>query len=612
MPRYLTSDPQLDDELVKTGKSRLEDLESYITSEVEDALSARHAQEEEWIENLRQYEAVPSTPIPSEPIEGRENIETPLGAIAADAIYAQELALIFGTTPILTARATSREFVDNAKAAQRFINFLTKHKDFGFRIAVEETTLDKSKLGTGCYYIPYVVREKRTRTSRVTSHGPKARSIAPEDVLAPGGAYHDPEDLPWISIRQWYSQSDLIEQANVSKWNITDAKQAATVDRVRRQREMLGRTAGDTSRRGDLFETWLMWVQFDINDDGLEEDLFVAWDRTSKKIMRYRYNPYDRIPLVITRYLRRGKLFYGRGVLSITAPNQRMATDTMNYWLDNAFLANIRAWAAKGTSSLGETLHLWPGRVVDIDPDDIQPLVLADVYTSMPQLFQANMMLTERLTGINSLTQSPMSALGKRTPATTAGLAVQNQNQRFAPVFGAGRVDTAEVVMQFLYRYQERLLAGDPRAEEFIRRILREEADALLNILRRDTFDESMEIELTASSTETNVQRDQQNMLTINQILGAYYDRILQLTMLAQNPQIPQGVVSVIRKITKAWSELLERVLRTFDQVRDPQDFLVELDGALRDVEAASTPDDIASTIQTLQGFGGNGAAPGA
>ena len=102
-----------------------------------------------------------------------------------------------------------------------------------------------------------------------------------------------------------------------------------------------------------------------------------------------------------------------------------------------------------------------------------------------------------------------------------------------------------------------------------------------------------------------NMERDRQNMLTLAQIIGAYYERTLQLTMLAQNPNIPQGVVSVIRQITNAWSELLDRILRTFDQVRDPRDFLVDLDGALRQVEAASTPDDIAATIQILQGAGG-------
>jgi hypothetical protein len=609
MPKIIESDPtELEDNENRISSDRISDLEAYLTEQVEDAISARHSQEREWIENLRQYEAVPKDPVRNTPVEGREVIETALGAIATDAIYAQELSLIFGISPILTVRATNKEYTDHAKAIQRLVNFLVASKDAGFRTAIEESFLDKAKLGTCGFYIPYVQRRKRTKTARVLTHGPKARSIAPEDLLAPGGAYHDLEDLPWAGIRQWYSASDLMERGNLEKpWKVDFAKPAAAVDWVRRQRESLGQTHGETSRRGDIFETWLLWAEFDLNDDGLDEDLFLAFDRTSRKVLKFQYNPYDRIPLVVSRYMRRGKLFYGKGVMSITAPNQKIATDTMNYWLDNAFLANIRMWIGDPTSGIGGTLHAWPGRVVSGDPDSLKPLVLADVYPSMPQLFQANLLLTERLTGIDSLTQSPIAALGKRTPATTAATAVQNQNKRFAPIFDAGRTAAAEVAMQYLYRYQERLLIGDNDAEEFIRRILAEEADLAIKILRTDEFDESIQVELTASSAQVNKELDRQNMILLAQLIGSYYERTLQLVMLANNPQIPQGVVGVINQITHAWGELIDRTLRTFDQVRDPGDFIIDLDNALQRIEANSTPDDLQAFLNVLNATGGQG-----
>jgi hypothetical protein len=90
---------------VNPDPGRLEALHGYLLQEVEDALSARQAQEAVWREDLRLYEGVPKNPVRNIPVENAPNTEITLGAIACDSIYAQVIDLIFTITPILTVRA---------------------------------------------------------------------------------------------------------------------------------------------------------------------------------------------------------------------------------------------------------------------------------------------------------------------------------------------------------------------------------------------------------------------------------------------------------------------------------------------------------------------------
>ena len=212
--------------------------------------------------------------------------------------------------------------------------------------------LDKNKLGTGFYYIPWVERQKRTKTRKIRFAGPKIRSVAPEDVIAPGGASNEIEALPWIGIRLWLNNAELAEK-EADGWDIELAKHTAVKSRIHIQRERLGATTGASRDSLDLFEIIQLWIDWDIDGDGFAEDLLVIYDRTSRAILRVGFAPFDRRPIEIMRYLRRGHLFYGRGIMDVTKANQAMSTDIMNNWLDNAYLANVRMWISSPDTGLG-------------------------------------------------------------------------------------------------------------------------------------------------------------------------------------------------------------------------------------------------------------------
>ena len=63
--------------------------------------------------------------------------------------------------------------------------------------------------------------------------------------------------------------------------------------------------------------------------------------------------------------------------------------------------------------------------------------------------------------------------------------------------------------------------------------------------------------------------------------LSIYYEKILQLATIATSPQTPPPVANVARMIAEKSAEVVDRVLRTFDSVRNPNDLIVHIENEI-------------------------------
>jgi hypothetical protein len=162
-------------------------LEGFLTREIEDAISSRHALESTWRELMRMYEGVPKNPARNFPVENAPNIEITLGAIASDALYAAIVDLIYTTSPLVTCRGIpkmkeDREYASSVKAFQRWINWVAANESH-IRAASDDALLDNVQLGTGALYIPWTEEERKTRVAKVINRGPRVWAIPIEDYL---------------------------------------------------------------------------------------------------------------------------------------------------------------------------------------------------------------------------------------------------------------------------------------------------------------------------------------------------------------------------------------------------------------------------------------------
>lgn len=595
-------------------------LGSWLREEVDRAKSARGQLEQQWEENLRQYEGVAKRRTRNVPIENASNLEITLGAIASDAIYAQMLNLIFNVNPMVTVRETGEEgrLTTHMKGLQRFTDLVTKK--MGLRAAVENMLLDDIKLGTGVLYTRWAKTRKKTVVDEVLRQGPMARAVPVEDFFVPGGAFSDLQEERWCAMRQWLTRHQLNLRVRDLGWDVDGVQPTGNVDRIRQIRERIGRTNGFAQRKaggdeagGELYEIFDVYCLYDVDGDGIDEDLLVTFDYGTKKVVKLMYNPYERRPFEVARYQLREFLFYGLSVVEMLRPFQEGASNLYNHWVDNSLLANSRFWIGRHGAVPNNQLRIWPNRFLPVQNprEDLHAVPMADTFPSAPAALQQTVSFAEKRVGINDLTAPrPSAVLGSRTPGITALSMLQKANERFGPAFDGARLAIAASVKQALYRYQERILAGDAVVLGEIEDMLGEEmATLVVEVLGDKRFDDTMAVELTSSSASVNKETERQNWLLLFQQVVGLGEKIIGLTQLIESPQVGQVTKNVAQQLVGIANELLDRTLRTFDQVRDPGVMLINLQAAL-DAADQAQPEDQMEQLAAL--VGEQGAAAGA
>lgn len=595
---------------------RTRQLEDWLNVEWQDALSARTAQEAVWAEAMRQYKGTPRNPIRNTPVEALRTIEITVGATVADMVYAQSVDYLFALDPPVTVRPNygagdAEDQVATAKAVHDFANWSIRN-EMGFSPATRTSLLDCVKLGSSVLYIPFSEQTLKTARLKTVARNPLMKAVPIEDFVVPGGC-EDLHSALWCGYRQWLTQSDMNLRAKLVGWNIEKAQATSPTGYVRNQRTRNANTREPGSTMGNLYEVGLVWAHFDYDDDGIDEDLLIAVDLCSRNVLKVRYNPFVRRPFESMAYQAREHSFYGIGVMEMGAPYQDGITEFANHWMVNAFLANIRMWKAPYTDLADTTLKVWPNRVLHSNnPDAISELKLSDTYPSSPAAISMLSSFLERRVGASTefAGARPSSIMGSRTPGITALSFLQASNRRFAAAFDNMRTALGAAAMQGMYRYQERLFVGDTDIEEKIKKVMGQEQGALVvEALKQDAFDNNHIVEMTVSSASVNKEADRQNGLLLVQHMTNYYQKSLELMGIVANPASPPEVREVARKIAAAAGELIERTLRTFDQIRDPERFIIEMDEEI-DSAVEASQNGLAELQQMLGMAGGGGGMP--
>jgi hypothetical protein len=571
-------------------------LRERILYEIEAAFAARNAQEEEWRNGKRQYAAIPRLPYRSTPVPNSPNIEVPLGAIAVDAQYAAITDTLYTPSPVLTARAEDDQWTEHAKAAQRWSNYCIEH-EFGLREATDHAFFDCCQMGTAAFYIPFVEDIYKHKVFDVRWRGPRILPIEPQNVIVPGGSRGDLQRDRWCALRFWYSPGEMRLRSRLRGWDMTRAMPQAEIDWVRRKHELYGLTYSSNNWR-ELYEILEIYIYDDYNGDGEDLDLMVHFDRSSHQILALDFNRYDERPIVPMRYQIRPHLFYGLGIMEMIRPFQDETSEIHNHRTLNMMIANVRLWIAQH-GVFGDSKEIWGNKVIEAaDPNAVKGLQLGDVYPSSMQAEAATTALAERRIGMEgSASGERPHTIGTRTPGITALTALQSENKRFTPAFDQMRLGAAEAIRQGLLRQRERLLRGDSQVERHIVDVLgREDGALVIELLQQPDYDRYVQVEFTAASASVNREADRQNAILIGNLMKGYYSEVMQMIAGVSQSPIAAELIPIAKDVYQKSTELMDRLLRTFEQMRDPRRFLLALDGQF---------DSMAANAQQRQGLGG-------
>lgn len=590
-------------EPIRLNAERRSRLKEWLKLKHDNALSGRHGIEQTWKTCLRMYQGTPAEKRWL-PFDNAPHIEVTIGASAADAIYSQALDLIFQVNPPVTVRYRKQDFELHAEAAQDYCDWGVNSGKWGFRPAVKTGLGDDTQLGSFIFYIPWTQTVRKTDIHEVTTFGPRIYAIAPEDFIIPVSSDKDVQQAEFCTLRLWYSKEQLNLNARMRNWNIDDAASTSdTSNAIRHERLRSAGLADNDTESKRIYAIADTFAYFDIDGDGIAEDLEIIWNMTTGGILWCGYNRWDCRPFILESFQDRPHIAYGLGPVEMMMPFEIEATETHNNRIWNMMIANTKIYVMLQKLA-NEVKEIYPGLVMPVDDMKDAPQAL-DMGSQSNTPVQSEMMtlsLARERTGVNDMNAA--ARLGGRTPGITALTAQQSGNRRFTGPYDNIRNGIAEAVMQCLYRTQEqvRMEANDedqPVREQLAKILGADKAAKLVELFMMSEYEisDALDIELTASSVSVNRESDRQNMIMLAGLYEKYIGFITQMAPIkAQHPFA--GADELIDKGVAAVNEFMRKILRTFDQVTDVEGFLLDLD-QIQPAQVPGLPPELAQLMQS-------------
>jgi len=312
----------------------------------------------------------------------------------------------------------------------------------------------------------------------------------------------------------------------------------------------------------DVFEVFELWCSFDVDGDGINEEIVVDYHRASKTFLSIRYNWYDDLhrPYRICNFLNVEGIWPGIGICKQVEQLQEEVTTIHRQRLDNATLANMSQIVLRKGMGYGNGEPIFPGKMwfVDDPTKDIQQFKLSEIYPSSYINEESIVSYYEKRTGANEVILG-IPQTGTPGTATSDLTRLAEGNKRFDLVLKNVKRWLSAIGYDVVANYQE---FGNQNSHFLIMGEEGIEVERVLNmpsvLVRRGAV-----IDLTVSDTITNRQVEQQQWLSLFQVVTNYYDRVLALAQLL-GPEVFQGVA---QKALASGDEALTQLLETFNIV---------------------------------------------
>ena len=566
---------------IRLSEARLGELRRYIGSEIEAVRLGRDVMEREWEQAHEDYEAdAPASPR-NFPFEGACKIVVPTIATTCDAIFARIMNTVFALRPLWTIQPLSSRWAGHAKPTENFLEWAQQYVLRMYDVAWP-WWFETVKMGTGFIKMPYVNDVRRQLTympdgsldyDRVIYHlGPKPEYLAIQDAYLPDGDW-DVQTAPWVANKFRLTKGQLASRKKppFSYEGIDRLQPMGSKDSIRQRRDQL--EGFERTTPYELYELFEVWMDWDVNDDGLDEPIVVTYDAASDTILRVinnyyvaGYRPYHK-----STFMQREGRAYGVGVARMLRQIAEGITTQFRQFIDNATLANVRIWKGKRGSGLRKDMKLYPGKLILLnDPNDLQPEAMGEIYTSQLNVLGSLRETAERRTGLSDVhlgIESPRVV--NRMPATNMLSILQEGSRRFDLTIKDIRHSLAQVGESALREYQQFHPLGVPY------NVLGEEGRLVEEVWQvpREPFKGQLSVIVTATSQSNNRELEKQSLQQLMTILGQYYEKMLELAVIVSNPNTPGAARELAIQIVDAAGEGVRRLLQAY-AVPDPNTFV--------------------------------------
>lgn len=564
---------------IDLSDEKKEEILKYLLGELSDATSSRSERVKKWIKWRRQREAVSSSPAGEHTLDNASRIEPPLTQIHAQTAYAKVKGYYDTGKPwfwqVKSASDDSEDHLD-AKLLTKYLGLLANSPmDLNMpkvkRIVSDEATF----MGLLMVKVVWDTLEWNFKsdedgdgvpeTHQMTFHdGPSIIPISQEDTYYPP-FWDEVQRMPWMSHELHFPLHEMENRIAQGTYEEPTDNRGFPIDVKTWLRDTFTESELESEKiRGfssrapkviDLMEFHFFW---DIDDDGIWEDLIFTIHVPSRTILRKVYNSIAAREFEPFGFIPRSFALESRGVGQICESLQDEVSGTHRLRNDAMKLAAIKMIAMRRQVLRENKNTIYQGKVwiTDNPKEDMAPIALGEVPPSSLQSENMVWTLTAQAVGLSSVDRGFSDpTLGTRDTFKGQELRLQQSENIMATVIESTSENWARVGMLVVFQ----LVRNSARViwnERQLKRLKDDEISRLERILTMPMADVPRRLKFEIYTTDIEhsyeIRRD-----TVMQLMDMTFKAQPQLVQLSMAVFGPQGM-QLKQVAPDAWNQLLE------------------------------------------------------
>lgn len=580
---------------VSMSESETDRLKIYL----DDELSRAEGDRGDFVLKLARWKYLYDAPMAEEPknfpLANSANLTVPVIKETVNIQSAQLSQTTITPNPRWVVTTENDEWTPFIGVLERFLDRASR-EELDLDNVLETWILESCKYGTAVLEVGYIEEEvnlmvydrkgENPKPVKTLKRGPRVWNVPLQDFIMPFDE-QDPQVSPWVSKKIRMNGWTLRDRERDGKFSgvatvlgmdestpLTSAENSTgydlVVDEVTETQEVLEDTVPSLRRNYEINE---VWIRFDANGDGIDEELLVYYHRQTRTLLSVRYHPYwhHERPFVALPYFPVEYRFLGQGLCEQLEAMQDEISAIHNQRLDNASVANVRAIKSRRTSgALKPGDPLFTGQIIEVEEmDDVEPFQLGEVYPSTIMNEQVSRDYVDRLAGTNDASRGSAMPV-TRTTATAQLALLQESTKRYDQTVRKIR-DGIKQVGRLTFHLYFQFGVDEKKPIQWLGE--RGKVIPAIFNLPYSAVDLGLGFEAGAPSSMVNKEAQKQNSIALFNLMVQMYGQILQLV----GPIIgPQGIAPVASSMVSAAKDFMFTTLERFD-VTNPDEILAGL-----------------------------------
>ena len=533
----------------------------------------------------RQREAQPEQKVKNYPWQNASNVTVPIAMTNANGIFALLKSMFSRRIPFWSVLVDDPDLNDQAKALEELLSTLAESSNhMNLRKKNSNILYDLASLGTEFVKIPWTIKRlnfKRENpetgaTETVTKKVKNTPDLIPiriEDFLTRPYWGSDIQRAPWIAHKIHFMRHELLERENSGIFNNIGIVLDGPSDQMDQNREnSLDRAGTAFNKTGDpsVFDIYEVYFYWDVDGNGIEEDM-IAWiDVVSGSFLRVEYNSLGIRPIVRMPYFERPDELYAIGTGWMVENLQDEIDALHNMRIDGTHISMLQMFVSRRGSGLGPNEEFRPLKHIIVDDPlaDFQVVKFPDLgYGTL----QAELMTKEYADRVTGSADAMMGFESKSagTRATSSGTQfLAQQGSRIFTAISESVEDAygeiGQIVVFQIIRNKNLIL------DELDKLVSKEHIEPLKQVLNMNVEDIPTTFKFKVQTTQAEKTEDarRQSILTLFQLYSMGGEKLIQLAGVIFNPQmqLPREAKEAAMKFYIGGTKMLDEIMEFFGE----------------------------------------------